>query len=192
MERCAPGHHGKLAILLADRPRLGHSGHQCSHAPGRPNLHLISSVQSSIPAPVAGRFNTPFSSGSVTTDWLVTIRPRVGWAFDRFLVYGTGGLAVTHQHNSLTDIDSTTVGGVIGTFNATSSQTVGWTAGGGIEYAIANNWSVKAEYLYLDFGDVTGSAGGGVSGLGLDSASVSVTSHLTANIVRAGLNYQFH
>ena len=149
-------------------------------------------VQSSIPAPVAGRFNTPFSSGSVTTDWLVTIRPRVGWAFDRFLVYGTGGLAVTHQHNSLTDIDSTTIGGVIGTFNATSSQTVGWTAGGGIEYAFSNSWSVKAEYLYLDFGNVTASAGGGVSGLGLDSASVSVTSHLTANIVRAGLNYQFH
>ena len=92
-------------------------------------------VQSSIPAPVAGRFNTPFSSGSVTTDWLVTIRPRVGWTFDRFLVYGTGGLAVTHQHNSLTDIDSTTVGGVIGTFNATSSQTVGWTAGGGANLA---------------------------------------------------------
>jgi len=31
------------AISLADRPRLGHLGHQCSHAPGRPNLHLVSS-----------------------------------------------------------------------------------------------------------------------------------------------------
>jgi len=31
------------AISLADRPRQGHSGHQCSHAPGRPNLHLVSS-----------------------------------------------------------------------------------------------------------------------------------------------------
>ena len=76
--------------------------------------------------------------------------------------------------------------------DASSSQTVGWTAGGGIEYAFSNSWSVKAEYLYLDFGDVTASAGGGVSGLGLDSASVGVTSHLTANIVRVGLNYQFH
>jgi hypothetical protein len=42
---CAPGHHGisARAFSLADRPRLDHLGHQCSHAPGRPNLHLVSS-----------------------------------------------------------------------------------------------------------------------------------------------------
>jgi outer membrane immunogenic protein len=136
-------------------------------------------------------FNTHSSSGSINTDWLVTVRPRVGWAFDRLLVYGTGGLAVTNQRNSLTDIDSVNIRGVIGTFNANSSHDVGWTVGGGLEYAFSDNLSAKVEYLYLDFGNVTANAlvVGGVGGM--TDASVTVTSHLTVNIVRVGLNYKF-
>jgi len=137
-------------------------------------------------------FNTPSSSGSISTDWLVTVRPRIGWAFDRFLVYGTGGVAFTNQNVSLSDIDSTTFQGVIGVLTASRSRDVGWVAGGGLEYAFSNSLSAKAEYLHLDFGDVTGQAGviGGIGGM--EGASVIFTSHLTADIVRAGLNYQFH
>jgi len=45
LERCAPGHHGyqRACDLISGQASLGHSGHQCSHAPGRPNLHLFSS-----------------------------------------------------------------------------------------------------------------------------------------------------
>src|ERR1700726_2371090 len=61
------------AFSLADRPRLGHSGHQCSHALGRPNLHLVSSsrrprleagdrVTSSLAPHIAQAGRTPASS----------------------------------------------------------------------------------------------------------------------------------
>jgi outer membrane immunogenic protein len=155
-------------------------------------------VNATIPGGAPCCFHTASSSGSINTDWLVTVRPRVGWAFDRLLIYGTGGLAITNQRDSLTDIDivSNNVG-AIGVFNATSSRDVGGVVGGGLEYAFSNSLSAKAEYLYLDFGNVTGQAGnvgrgaGAVPQGGLTGASVIVTSHLTANIVRFGLNYKF-
>ncbi|MGB6349601.1 MAG: outer membrane protein [Pseudolabrys sp.] len=98
-------------------------------------------------------------------DWLGTARGRLGYAFDRFMPYVTGGLAVG-------DLKTSIVG--IGSANDTK---VGWTVGGGIEAAIAGPWTAKLEYLYVDL-----SRGGSV--LGSDSKS-------TTNIVRAGLNYRF-
>ena len=144
------------------------------------------------PRPGAVVFNTPSSSGSISTDWLVTVRPRIGWAFDRLLVYGTGGVAFTNRNDSLSDIDSTTNAGVIAVLTASPSRHTGWVAGGGLEYAFSNSLSAKVEYLHLDFGDVTEQAsGGGVIGTGMEGASLIFTSRLTADIVRAGLNYKF-
>jgi outer membrane immunogenic protein len=68
-----------------------------------------------------------------------TIRARAGFAFDRFLVYGTGGLAV----------------GTIKVANATTSDTetrAGWTLGGGLEAAITNSLVGRVEYRYTDLG----------------------------------------
>lgn len=98
-------------------------------------------------------------------DWLGTARGRLGYAFDRFMPYITGGLAVGEIKTSITGI-----GGA-------NDTKVGWTVGGGIEAAIAGPWTAKLEYLYVDLG-----RGGSV--LGSDSKS-------TTNIVRAGLNYRF-
>jgi opacity protein-like surface antigen len=73
-------------------------------------------------------------------DWVGTVRGRIGFAFDRFVVFGTGGFAWTNA-----EVD---VGGV-----NDSNFHGGWTAGGGIEAAITGNISAKAEYLYMDFSD---------------------------------------
>ena len=70
-------------------------------------------------------------------------RARVGVAFDRFLVYGTGGVAWT------TFKGSTALAGV--TFPDSSTRT-GWIAGGGVEYAFWNNLIIGAEYLHADYG----------------------------------------
>ena len=155
-----------------------------------------------IPPPAPGSPITLTSSGSVDTNWLATVRPRVGVAFANFLVYATGGVAFTKQNNTLNDVGITTGGGpftgTVGAFAVTSSRDVGWTAGGGIEYAFAPQWSLKAEYLHLDFGSATASAGAtnqpppALCPCGFTDAVLTATTHLRADIVRVGLNYQFH
>jgi outer membrane immunogenic protein len=93
-------------------------------------------------------FFSPTSSAS--TDWLFTGRGRIGWANDHWLLYATGGVAVTNL-----SVNQTIVQLAPFVFNASSSDTrVGWTVGAGFEYMFAKNWSVKGEYLYLDFGSL--------------------------------------
>jgi outer membrane immunogenic protein len=151
--------------------------------------------------PTAGFPVTLTSSGSVDTNWLATLRPRVGVTFANVLVYATGGLAFTNQNNTLNDLLITTGGGgftgTIGAFNVTSSPVVGWTAGGGIEYALAPRWSLKAEYLHVDFGSASGAAPAtnlpppALCPCGFTAAVLTATTRLTANLVRVGLNFRF-
>jgi outer membrane immunogenic protein len=74
-------------------------------------------------------------------NWLATVRGRVGYAFDRFLPYITGGLAVG-------DINASLMG-----FPGGSVSHAGWTLGGGLEVGIVSNVSLKAEYLFVDLSD---------------------------------------
>jgi outer membrane immunogenic protein len=108
-----------------------------------------------------------------SANWLSTGRGRVGYAFDRILLYATGGLALTNVQLALTQ-------------PAVSDSNVegGWTAGAGIEFAFADNWTAKAEYLFVDFGKITCVVSLPVCGTG--------TVSLTENIVRAGINYKFY
>lgn len=117
-----------------------------------------------------GDINYSFMSESVVggrsdLNWYGTIRPRAGIAFDRALVYATGGLAFGEHE------------GRIGA--AKQSKTlVGWTAGLGLEYAFTNNISGKIEYLYMDLASTNYATLGGKSGF-------------QGSLVRAGLNYKF-
>lgn len=79
-------------------------------------------------------------------DALGTVRARAGYAFDRVLLYATGGLAYGHVKNAgLAPADPT--------FGGTSDKwQSGWTAGGGVEYAFLPNWTVRVEGLYVDLG----------------------------------------
>lgn len=98
-------------------------------------------------------------------NWLGTVRGRLGYSFDRFMPYVTGGLAVG-------DIETNIAG--IGGGRDTKA---GWTVGGGVEAALDGPWTAKLEYLYVDLG-----RGGTV--LGSDA-------EFKSHIVRAGLNYRF-
>jgi outer membrane immunogenic protein len=102
---------------------------------------------------------------------LATARGRLGIAADRWLPYVTGGLAVG-------DIKATVPG-----LNGIDKTNAGWTAGGGLEFALSGNWTAKAEYLYVDLGH----AGCSVD-CGLPSGN---NVGLTTNVVRGGLNYRF-
>ena len=71
-----------------------------------------------------------------------------------------------------------------------SKTRVGWTVGGGLEYAVTNNWSVRAEYRYSDFGRYTDFP---FSGVPIAPAVFQATSghHLTENQVQVGFSYKF-
>ena len=74
-----------------------------------------------------------------------SLRGRVGYSFGNVLLYTTGGIAFANIKETYF-----TGGGVRESFSGTKA---GWTLGAGIEYAINNNWSVRAEYRYTDFGN---------------------------------------
>ena len=124
---------------------------------------------------------------SVKTDWLFTVRTRVGFAADRLLVYSTGGLAMTNFKYAQFNIFDPACGGTGCNETGTSSSwKAGWTIGGGFELALTSNVTVKGEYLYADFGSVRTT--------GFDAAINQPFNHhadLTAHVARFGVNYKF-
>ncbi len=107
--------------------------------------------------------------------WLMTARGRLGVAIDDFLPYVSGGLAVATEHIA-SHIATTDLAGS----DFTRLQ-LGWTAGGGVEAALSDGWSVKAEYLYVKLADATGPA----------SNFTPTSTSLNENIVRLGVNFRF-
>jgi outer membrane immunogenic protein len=111
------------------------------------------------------------------TQWTSTVTGRVGAAFDRLLVYAKGGVAFAHDNDSLN-----TIGGAAASASLTRT---GWTAGAGLEYAFAQNWSAKIEYDYLGFGSET---------VNLPTAAFptySTGASLNIQEVKAGINFKF-
>ncbi|MGY3581484.1 outer membrane immunogenic protein [Bradyrhizobium sp. USDA 4341] len=106
-----------------------------------------------------------------------TVRGKLGYAIDRVLVYGTGGLAVGYNEATA---NIRYPGGSVSAFD---SQThVGWTAGAGLDWAFTNTLSWKTEYLYADFGKKSY-----FSNVGLGSVEV----HPTTHIVKSGIDFKF-
>ena len=159
-------------------------------------------------------FNAPDQGGvtlsaasSHQLEWFGTLRGRIGYLItDRFLAFGTGGLAYggTKSQAAISIIgpvgwNITTAGGfssqiVCNAFStclagASSRTSLGWTAGGGLEYAVLPNVTIKGEYLHIDLGD--------------QNLQLTVQSPITGNgyvnakfsnaydIVRAGMNFRF-
>jgi outer membrane immunogenic protein len=113
--------------------------------------------------------------------WFGTSRTRLGYLVTpSMLFYGTGGVAFGQIKS---DYNLSLGGAPFASVNFKDVK-AGWTAGGGIEFAFAGNWSAKLEYLYMDLGDseVTVNAAG---------ASARVTRGFTDHIARVGVNYRF-
>jgi outer membrane immunogenic protein len=121
-------------------------------------------------------------SRSSTTTWIATATARLGYTWDRVMVYSKLGTAFAQF-----DYDNNISVGGASVFSATASETrVGWTVGTGIEWAFAGGWSAKAEYNYMDFGrrtiDFTSVIDGTLANLDIDQR---------ISVVKAGLNYRF-
>jgi outer membrane immunogenic protein len=127
---------------------------------------------------------------SAQDKWMATFRARAGWAFDRFLVFGTGGAAVANWSISHSYSDNFLVPPTPLTTTAVNTNRTGWTAGGGVEYAVTDNWTVRAEYLYADFGTVNSNLTFVNPPLGT-GATFGHADHLTEQVARAAVSYKF-
>ena len=112
-----------------------------------------------------------------------TVRGRLGYVFDQFLAYGTGGVAWTYDK-----LERTQLSGIPADINVNAGTTDtaflwrwGWAAGAGLEYAITPDWSAKFEYLATNFG---------TREKGLSRGSKPLDSNLSAQSLRLGVNYQ--
>jgi outer membrane immunogenic protein len=121
---------------------------------------------------VEGDVNYTSNDGSIYgidigTEWQGALRARLGYAFDRLLVYGAGGLAISEVF-----VDAPPILSEKETFT-------GWTVGGGVEYAFTDNWSTRLDYRYSDYG----SSNFGLMGV----TEIDVTEHA----LRVGVGYRF-
>lgn len=161
---------------------------------------------------ISGSSTTQYITGFANTTasnsigYFGTFRGRLGYlATDRLMAYATGGLAYA-QLNNKTSLNVANGGVIIVGLGGSSvvctpaqpvcfagsstSVTPGWTVGGGLEYALAGNWSVKGEYLYANFRDsVTAVAPAPIAPLAPSTYGAKFNTDL--NIARVGLNYQF-
>jgi outer membrane immunogenic protein len=120
--------------------------------------------------------------------WLATIRGRAGiLASPNLLLYVTGGAAVADA--KFADV---IVFPASGTFNAAGVETTrwGWTVGAGGEYKFAPNWSVKAEYLYVDLGSVNYTSANS-DPITFPLSTINHQHNFREHIARVGLNYHF-
>lgn len=107
------------------------------------------------------------------------MRGRAGYAFDRFLVYGTGGAAF---------------GNVKAKFSldpVSSSTEAGWAAGAGVEVAVAPHWSAKAEYLFVDLGNGSCTTDCAIVNPNGPPLIPNVAVKFNESLFRAGVNYEF-
>jgi len=167
---------------------------------------------SGIKGSVSKTFSLPGGGPSVTSavdeqvKWLGTVRARLGYlAADNLLAYVTGGFAYARVDHSGSYVNNSGAGilGVLGgfgffcaggatCFNGSSSNiATGWTAGGGLEYAVWKSLSVKAEYLYVSLDGKSATEIAPPFGIFLPVSFNTNFSRNNLNIARVGVNYRF-
>jgi high affinity Mn2+ porin len=108
-------------------------------------------------------------------------RARLGYAFDHFLLYGTGGLAWSYDQLTRNQLASPAVGGVpAGTVDTRLWWRLGWAAGIGVEIPVTDKWSATAEFLYTGFPNKATT---------FTAAEEGYQSNLSMESLRVGLNY---
>ncbi len=150
---------------------------QCHH---EFNNHIVVGAEADFEgSTLRGTFLDPtlIGRGSDTIDWQGSARGRLGYAFDHILVYATGGLAFANIKNTYVYVPTDTS-------ESFSAVRTGWTVGGGLDYAITDNWIASVEYRYSQyskFHNISTVAFPGSTG----------TQDLATNMVRLGVSYKF-
>ena len=142
----------------------------------------------------AGFGTTLFTtSGEQKLDMFGTVRGRLGWALDNWLVYATGGLA--YGHASLSTVTGSTTsdpfcspfGFSDCTSGSSSKMLTGSVWGGGVEWNFTGKWSARVEYLFYNLGSISFTSANALNPVNPYHSSVD----FRGNIARVGLNYSF-
>jgi outer membrane immunogenic protein len=129
------------------------------------------------------QFNSTWSVRS-NVDWLAGATGRLGYAINTVMIYGRAGGAWAHDRF---EIENTATN--LGTPQA---NRMGWTAGAGIEWAFAPNWSTFLELDYYGFGALAVPfPGNAFNGLGGATAPFNVSTSLAVETLTVGVNYRF-
>jgi outer membrane immunogenic protein len=136
------------------------------------------------------------------TDWIATASTRVGFAWDRWLVYAKGGIAGANFKYGLTNITTNT--STVGAASTTTTTTtlangadtrLGFLAGVGAEWAFGGNWSAFVEYNLMHFGSERITVVGSSTTTGLAGGTATFTDTLTTEqflqTAKFGVNYRF-
>jgi outer membrane immunogenic protein len=130
-------------------------------------------------------FGGGFGAGSYKNPWMATFAPRFGWAFDRTLFYGKAGGAWMEEKYSGSAPDGSSLSGTFDRW--------GWMLGAGLEYAVTDNITLKAEYNYLNFGTQNQTLTPNATDLVTQTITFdSNSAKLTASVVKVGVNWLFH
>jgi outer membrane immunogenic protein len=150
------------------------------------NRRITTSLDSAASAPFGLPAGFVVVDTSSRLDWLGTLRLRGGVAIDRLLVYGTGGLAYGAPKNRI----DVSIGPFLPSHTGSNDDVrAGWTLGTGAEYAVTNNLTMKAEYLYYDLGRTTVTATA-TNDYPLADTTATGRFDNRGHIARVGLNYK--
>jgi outer membrane immunogenic protein len=138
-----------------------------------------------------------FATVDTETRSFGTVRGRLGWTFSRWMVYGTGGIALANIQNSL-GLNCLVAGcGASGasqkiatTANSTTHKT-GWVVGAGIERMLGENWLVRAEYLHAEFGSISNTLILPTANCNGPPCGLSWSRDFRYDVVRLGVGYKF-
>jgi len=108
-------------------------------------------------------------------DWSFGARGRLGYAFDRFLPFVSGGITFANLNSRLTNVTT-------GASDSNSRLRTGYQLGAGLEYAVTNNWTVRGEYIFSDYGRYTVNYG---------NNGVALRHNVTDDALRFSINYKF-
>jgi outer membrane immunogenic protein len=117
-----------------------------------------------------------------------TVRGRLGYVVDNWLLYGTGGFAWVDDQFTRTQVVAGPASPAAGFVLSNSNTSTGWVAGAGVEWGFAREWTARVEYLHID---VEGRTSGFTNPVGPGAFAVN-EGHLTIDTVRAGVNYLFN
>ena len=158
--------------------------------------NIKGSVTSCSTKTAAGAIDCAASADKI--DDFGTVRGRLGYVFDNLLVFGSGGLAWAHDTTTITETCNgpkcPKTSNVFAIGSASSSVTPeGWAAGAGFEWRVLPNWTLRVEYLHLQFNRVASAYSlTGTVGAAPFASTSNVSATTGVEVLRVGLSYLFN